>query len=120
MRERTASSARAVIATLVAGFVLPSGARAQIPAQAPAEPAAPGQSQELAAQEGPAVSPGAAAFDVLVLRPLGFVVIPVGVAAFIPAALTTAPNGLDSVQTALEFFVTNPTNYVFKRPLGEF
>jgi hypothetical protein len=117
---RTASSARALVATLIAGCLLPSGASAQAPAQGQADPALAGQADEPLPSEAPGVSAGAAAFDVLVLRPLGFVVIPVGVAAFIPAAITTAPNGLDSVQTALEFFVTNPTNYVFKRPLGEF
>jgi len=35
------------------------------------------------------------------------------------AALLTAPNGMDSVQEALALFVTAPTNYAFKRPLGE-
>jgi hypothetical protein len=126
MRKRIAANARALIVTLLTGLLMPAGARAQAqapaaaPVQTDAQPAAPGQPDDALVQETPAVSPGAAAFDVMVLRPLGFVVIPVGVALFVPAALTTAPNGLDSVQAALELFVTNPTNYVFKRPLGEF
>jgi len=66
------------------------------------------------------VNPAAAAFDVLIVRPLGLVVVPVGVAAFIPAALLTAPNGKDSLKEALDYFVTSPVNYVFRRPLGDF
>ena len=44
----------------------------------------------------------------------------VGAVLFVPAALLTAPNGLDSVKMALEFFVTEPANSVFQRPLGDF
>ncbi len=43
-----------------------------------------------------------------------------GALLFVPAALLTAPNGLDSVQMALEFFVTEPAKSVFQRPLGDF
>ena len=54
------------------------------------------------------------------LRPLGFAALPIGVAFFVPAAAITAPNGRESVERALELFVTSPANYVFKRPLGDF
>jgi hypothetical protein len=116
MPMRPRSCWRALIVTGAAACLLPAGAFAQAPAQQ-----TPPSGPELAEPIEPApTSRGVAAFDVLVLRPLGFAALPVGVALFIPAALTTAPNGVESVQTALEFFVTNPANYVFKRPLGEF
>ncbi|HEY8153577.1 MAG TPA: hypothetical protein VII72_05555 [Myxococcota bacterium] len=103
MKKRTRSGLRAVLATLVACLWMPAGARAQaqIPIEAPRPPI------------------WAMVLDVVILRPLGLAVLPVGVAAFIPAALLTAPGGLDKVQEALELFVTAPANYVFQRPLGE-
>lgn len=113
------ASARAAIAAVIAGLLLPISALAQAQATAtPPTPEAPIVTEPL--EPTPQASRGAAAFDALVLRPLGFAALPIGVAFFIPAALTTAPNGMDSVQTALEFFITNPANYVFQRPLGEF
>lgn len=106
MCKRTWPRARAIFLPWIAGFVLAAGAQAETPALAPIEP--------------PKASRGAEIFDVLVVRPLGLAVLPVGVAAFIPTALLTAPNGRDSVEAALELFVTEPANYVFQRPLGEF
>ena len=103
MRKRTRSSVRAVVVTLVAGLLMPPSARAE--------------AQE--ALEPPSPNPAVVAFDILIVRPLTLVVVPIGVAAFIPAALLTAPNGKDSVQQALELFVTGPAYYVFQRPLGE-
>jgi len=135
MTKRTRSSLRAALVTLVAGFVLPASAEPQGETQTQpgtqTEPGTQNETQnetqtqeplEAASQESleaPAPSTTAKVLDVLILRPLGLVVVPVGVAAFIPAALLTAPNGMDSVKTALELFVTGPANYVFQRPLGE-
>ena len=141
MTKRTSSSLRAAVVTLVAGFVLPASAEPQGETQTqPATQTQPGTQTEPGTQnetqnetqtqepleaasqeslEAPAPSTTAKVLDVLILRPLGLVVVPVGVAAFIPAALLTAPNGMDSVKTALELFVTGPANYVFQRPLGE-
>jgi hypothetical protein len=62
----------------------------------------------------------AVTFDAAILRPLGFVGLVVGSAAFVPAALLAWPNGRDSVDTALEIFVTAPAHDVFQRPLGDF
>ena len=56
----------------------------------------------------------------VILRPLGFVAVVVGAAAFIPVALLTAPNGKDSLKAALELFVTRPADDVFRRRLGAF
>ena len=119
MQSRKHTRSRAATWALLAALLLPSAARAQTQAAAtPGQPAQPILTEAL--EPTPQASRGAKAFDALVLRPLSFCALPVGVAFFIPAALTTAPNGKESVQTALEFFVTNPANYVFKRPLGEF
>ena len=116
MRRRPDSSVRALIVTGVAGLLLPLGAQAQVAGPKPA-PTAPVASE----LPGPApTSRGAVAFDAMVVRPLSFAVLPIGVALFVPAALTTAPNGRESVKNALDFFITNPANYVFQRPLGEF
>lgn len=119
MSWRIRPRAPVALASLVAGLLLAPRAGAQ--AQTAAAPAPPGQpivSETL--EPATPTSRGAKAFDALVLRPLGFAALPIGAAFFIPAAAITAPNGMDSVQQALEFFVTNPANYVFKRPLGEF
>jgi hypothetical protein len=62
----------------------------------------------------------AAGFDVVILRPLGLVAAAVGAGLFVPVALVTAPNGLDSLQSALTIFVTEPAKSVFLRPLGDF
>ena len=59
-------------------------------------------------------------FDVVVLRPLGFVALLVSSAAFIPVALITSPGGRDSLEMALDLFVVTPSNDVFGRRLGAF
>lgn len=64
--------------------------------------------------------PAAQAFDVVVLRPLGLSAVAVGVAFFVPAAILSAPGGLDSLREAWEVFVQVPAEYVYKRPLGRF
>ena len=86
MRERTGSSLRAAVMTLIAGLLLPANV----------------------------------GFDVVVLRPLGLVATAVGAVLFVPAALLTAPNGRDGVDTALKFFIIEPAKSVFQRPLGDF
>jgi hypothetical protein len=108
MKKRMRPCVRAAIAILMIGFPMPVGAQANAPAKTPpsVEPAS--------------VNPAVAAFDVMIVRPLGLLVLPVGVAAFIPAALLTAPSGMDTLQEALELFVISPAEYVFTRPLGDF
>lgn len=74
---------------------------------------------------GPDTSPpppdyGANTFDVLVLRPLGFVGVVIGAALFVPVAVITAPGGRDTLEEALEMFVLVPGKFVFTRPLGSF
>ena len=65
------------------------------------------------------VQPGKVVFDVLVLRPLGFVASLIGAGLFVPVALVTLPNGVDSVQEALDQMVITPGKHVYTRPLGE-
>jgi len=110
MRNRSGSSLRAAVVTLIAGFLMPAGAQAQTHAPAPPEESV----------EPAGLNSAAAVFDVLIVRPFGFAVLPVGVAAFIPVALLSAPGGKDSFNAALEHFITAPAEYVFTRPLGDF
>ncbi len=72
-----------------------------------------------ASAEADAAFYGAAVFDVVILRPLGFAASLVGAALFIPAALVTAPNGLDSIEQVWEQFVITPAEHVYTRPLGD-
>jgi hypothetical protein len=58
--------------------------------------------------------------DLMVVRPLALVTFVSGVALFLPAALLTAPNGWDSIKEAYGRFVTEPGEYFYSRPLGEF
>jgi hypothetical protein len=110
MTQRTKWRVRAQVATVAACLLLPAGALAQSqdPIEAPGPPTAN------------------VIFDLVILRPLSLCVLPVGVAAFIPAALMSGPaalftpDGKQDFQAALELFVTGPAGYVFTRPLGDF
>lgn len=59
-------------------------------------------------------------FDVVVLRPIGFVSLLVGAGLFVPAAILAAPDGRDSILAAREVFIDVAAQEVFQRPLGEF
>ena len=125
MRGRTRLRASAAFMTLVAGLSLPAQTYAQMggmPAPSQPQTPAPTKDSEPAQEDARPARPNPAliAFDLLIVRPLGFVAVAVGAVLFLPAALITAPMGRDSVETAKESFVTVPTNDVFKRPLGEF
>jgi hypothetical protein len=61
-----------------------------------------------------------AAFDLVILRPVGLVVVAVGAAAFVPVVILSSPGGRDSIKEAADRFVIGPGKYVFVRPLGEF
>jgi len=108
MTRRPSLRARVAILTTIAVFLLPLHATAQTKT--------PGK------DEMPAAPPGIVSqtFDVVILRPLGFVVLAVGSALFVPAAIVTAPGGKDNLEGALDFFVITPYKDVFERPLGEF
>jgi len=108
MRRRPKSSARVAILTLIALLMLPAQGLAQ--AKKPAD--------DLEPQPSPSIL--ASAFDIVILRPFGVVVLAVGSAMFVPAAIVTAPGGRDNLEGALDFFVLSPYRDVFTRPLGDF
>ncbi len=129
MRERTRLRTCAAFMTLVAGLSLPAQAFAQggygpttTPTPRQSQTPEPPKEPEPARAEArpPRPHPALMAFDLLMVRPLGFVAVAVGAVLFLPVALITAPMGRDSIQTAKETFITVPSHDVFKRPLGEF
>ena len=61
---------------------------------------------------------GAIMFDVIVLRPLGFVQMVVGTGFFAIAGPMSLPSG--NVEDAWDTFVGNPYEDVFENPLGRF
>jgi len=63
-------------------------------------------------------------FDLLLLRPLGSIRVVVGMAAMVPVSIVyTLSYPLHSdpgiYGEAAEFFVVEPANFAFRRPLGE-
>jgi len=108
MKRRPTKSARAAILTLIVLIVLPAQVLAQ--AKTPIEDDAPPAKPSIVSQ----------VFDVVILRPLGFALLAVGSAMFVPAVIVTAPGGRDHIDGALEFFVINPYRETFERPLGDF
>ena len=58
-------------------------------------------------------------FDLLIIRPVGFVTTIVGGVFFVPAALLVAPTGAEGVQLAWERFVAPSVERTFNTPLGE-
>jgi hypothetical protein len=117
MNGRPGVRISAAMAALLAGLLL-------LASGAPAQTTPPEAQLDAQLQQEPieptGLNPAVAAFDVIVVRPLAATALPIGCALFLPAALITAPNGLDSVKEAAEFFVIGPARYVFTRPLGEF
>jgi hypothetical protein len=117
MKRRPGARIGAAMAALLAGLLL-------LASGAPAQTAPPEAQLDAQLQQEPieptGLNPAVAAFDVIVVRPLAATALPIGCAFFLPAALITAPGGLDSVKEAAEFFVIGPARYVFTRPLGEF
>jgi len=59
------------------------------------------------------------AVDAAFVRPAGMFAVLVGAGLFVPAAVITSPGGMDTINEALEFFVLEPSSYVFERPLGD-
>jgi hypothetical protein len=109
VRLRGVFRIRLAVATLIAGVLLPTAAQAQ------ADPPPPQRSA------GEQIAFGlTATFDVLILRPLGVASTAVGSVLFVPVALLTAPNGMESVEEAFELFVSMPAKSVYERPLGDF
>ena len=58
--------------------------------------------------------------DLLVVRPLATVRVVIGGLFFIPAAILSLPMGREGFSGAQELFIEFPTEYAFKRKLGDF
>jgi len=108
MSRRFSPRARAALLTSIAVLLLPLEGLAQT--KTPGKDDIPAAPPSIISQ----------AVDVVLLRPLGFVVLAVGSAMFVPAVIVTAPGGRDNIEGALDFFVITPYQDVFERPLGEF
>ncbi len=106
MRRKSARGAAASLVGLA--LLLPAPALAEADAEA------------LEAPESPALELASAGFDLLALRPLALVTTAVGACFFAPAALLSAPAGLDRSKDALDLFVLAPWEDLATRPLGEF
>jgi len=61
---------------------------------------------------------GAAALDVVVLRPLGAIASATGFAFFLAATPLAAP--ARRIGSTWDIFVLAPADYTFRRPLGDF
>ena len=107
LRKVPRKALRIGAATLIAGLLLQGNAYALEPQSSGA------QWQQW--QKGAAVT-----FDLIILRPLQAAALAVGIMAFVPAALFSAPGGRDSYREAEQLFIITPANDFFERPLGDF
>jgi hypothetical protein len=118
VKSRWTASLRVTALVMIALLVCPLAAVAN--ENADDQGTAEASVADTAAEAPTGPNPAVMAFDAIILRPLGFVVLVVGVGAFVPAAIITAPGGLEPIEHALEIFVVEPGKDVFVRPLGRF
>ena len=105
---------RVLLATLIAGLLLPAHGLAVGPDEA--EP----QKTDYAAV-GRRVGHGfAVGFDAVIVRPLAVCATILGSVLFVPVFLISAAGGAEARDEALELFVLLPAKSVYERPLGEF
>ncbi len=57
-------------------------------------------------------------FDLLVLRPLGFVSLVVGLFVFVPALAITMATRPHEIGKPIQFFIWRPIKYIWGEPLG--
>ena len=105
MRERVRFRLRMLALTLVAGLLLSA------PVQANSSPSSRNASSGFWPR---------AAFDILVLRPLGLVSSAVGATFFLPVVLISIPNGPAGREEAWDRLISAPLQLTFERPLGDF
>lgn len=110
MVKRTRATSRFLASIAIASFLLPGVGFAQ------EEDAL----EDEVAEQGSSASAGEAIYDVAVLRPFDFLGFVVSTAAFVPAAVMTAPGGRSSIEEAFDILVVEPYEVVFQRPLGDF
>ena len=70
--------------------------------------------------EDPGPGFGRIAWDVTLLRPLGFIRLIAGGVITVPVSLLALPAGVDNVESMADYFVGQPYRDTFKTPLGEF
>ena len=104
MQRQLKSGLRSIAATLVAGILLPTAGYAETDAST-----ASGWRHYTAA-----------AFDAVVIRPMGAVALVVGGAYVIPVVLLTWPSGQGTIDVAVDRFVARPAKNLLERPLGDF
>jgi len=57
-------------------------------------------------------------FDAMVLRPLGAAGVVLGAVILVPAALVSAPGGMESLDNAYDVFLRMPLDNLINAPLG--
>ncbi len=57
--------------------------------------------------------------DLTIVRPLATIKVIIGALMFPPAALFSAPMGMEGIQGAYETLIEIPAEYAFKRDIGE-
>jgi hypothetical protein len=129
-RSHRGVATRIAAAVLIAGLVSPALARAAEDAEGtPAEEVSEDVTEDVPA-EPPLIRDSRwydeplrifdQTIDLIVIRPLAAVTLVAGAAIFVPAAVLTAPNGMEGITDAYERFVNEPAQYFYSRPLGEF
>ena len=78
---------------------------------------ASGTPQAFAQEEG-GPSQTDRAFDAMVLRPLGAMGVVLGAVILVPAALVSAPGGMESLDNAYDVFLRMPLDNLVNAPLG--
>jgi len=104
-QPRRARSAALLVALLLL-------AAAPVRGEEPGAEASAGNAQQMTEEQVLAI-----AFDVLLLRPMGFLQTMIGVAVTPIAWLLAIPGGLEN--DVIELLVTSPAEHTFLRPLGE-
>lgn len=108
-------STRALVASLAAATLLFGAAPASAAPEWLKFPEMPDWEWE----DSRAMKATATVLDAFVVRPVAAVRVLVGGALFLPAAMLSVPMGREGLETAYETLITEPTEYAFKRPMGE-
>jgi hypothetical protein len=120
MRNTHRGLASRIAATLlIAGLLAPALARAAEDEPEPAQASLPDPAVGERWYDQP-LRMADQVVDLIVIRPLSALTLLAGAGLFIPAAALSAPNGMEGIRDAYERFVSEPGEYFWSRPLGEF
>jgi len=103
-----------VLATLIAGLLLPAPVWAQAP---PAKDAAKVDYAAMGRSAGQGLAVG---FDAVIVRPLAVCATIIGSILFVPVFVISAAGGAEAREEAFELFIELPAKSIYERPLGEF